>query len=172
MKNMNLKLAGIFVVALIMTINTYSQKSDDTKAKIEKLNKDMAQAMIDGNSEKTLSLYASDAISLPNYKKMVEGIDAIKMSNEEMIKSGMKVKTFETTTLKVTNCDNLVIEVGTYKMSFTMAGMDAPMSDNGKYITVWEKQKDGSLKIKIETWNTDNNPWEHMDKMDNKDQKK
>jgi ketosteroid isomerase-like protein len=40
-----------------------------------------------------------------------------------------------------------------------MPGNDKPMNDAGKYVTIWEKQKDGSLKIKIETWNTDSNPW-------------
>jgi hypothetical protein len=34
--------------------------------------------------------------------------------------------------------------------------------DNGKYITVWEVQDDGSLKIRVETWNTDINPWVNM----------
>jgi ketosteroid isomerase-like protein len=32
------------------------------------------------------------------------------------------------------------------------------MEDTGKYLTLWEKQADGSLKIKVETWNTDKNP--------------
>jgi hypothetical protein len=36
-----------------------------------------------------------------------------------------------------------------------MPGMDKPMDDHGKYLTVWEKQKDGSLKVKIEIWNSD-----------------
>jgi ketosteroid isomerase-like protein len=61
----------------------------------------------------------------------------------------------------------MIIEVGAYKMNFTMTGMEGPMYDNGKYLTIWEKQKDGSLKIKYETWNTDMNPVEHNDKMTN-----
>jgi hypothetical protein len=32
-------------------------------------------------------------------------------------------------------------------------------------MTIWEKQNDGSLKIKVETWNTDTNPWAEMQKM-------
>jgi hypothetical protein len=38
--------------------------------------------------------------------------------------------------------------------------MPGPMEDHGKYVTVWEKQKGGALKIKVETWNSDINPWE------------
>jgi len=43
-----------------------------------------------------------------------------------------------------------------------MPNMDKPMDDYGKYLTVWEKQKDGSLKIKIETWNSDVDPMSMM----------
>ena len=43
---------------------------------------------------------------------------------------------------------NLIHEIGTYKINASMPGMDKPMDDHGKYLTVWEKQKDGSLKNK------------------------
>jgi hypothetical protein len=36
------------------------------------------------------------------------------------------------------------------------------MKDNGKYLTLFEIQQDGSLLIKVDTWNTDLNPWEAM----------
>ena len=39
-----------------------------------------------------------------------------------------------------------------------MPNMDKPMDDHGKYVTIWEKQKDWSLKIKVETWNSDVDP--------------
>ncbi len=35
---------------------------------------------------------------------------------------------------------------------------DMPWNDHGKYMTIWEMQDDGSLKVKVETWNTDVNP--------------
>ena len=43
-----------------------------------------------------------------------------------------------------------------------MPGMEKPMDDHGKYLTIWEKQKDGSLKTKIEIWNSDVNPMSMM----------
>jgi ketosteroid isomerase-like protein len=56
----------------------------------------------------------------------------------------------------------LITEIVTYKISGSMPGMDKPMDDNGKYVTIWEKQKDGSLKIKVETWNSDVDPMSMM----------
>jgi hypothetical protein len=32
------------------------------------------------------------------------------------------------------------------------------ISDKGKYLTIYERDANGSLKIKVETWNTDLNP--------------
>jgi len=48
----------------------------------------------------------------------------------------------------------------------SMPGMDKPMDDQGKYLTIWEKQKDGSMKVKVETWNSDADPMTMMKSMD------
>lgn len=148
------------VVLLFGATSGISQTNDQYKAKIEKLNKEMVAAMLSGNAEKSMSFYTDDAISLPNYEKMLEGKDALRKSNEAMTKAGWKVTSFEPVTLKVMSCDKMITEIGTFKISFAMQGMDKPIEDVGKYITIWEKQADGSLKIKIETWNTDSNPME------------
>ena len=55
-------------------------------------------------------------------------------------------------------CGGLAYEIGTYEVSLPLPGMKMPMADNCKYLTIWEMGKDGSLKIKIEIWNTDVNP--------------
>jgi ketosteroid isomerase-like protein len=158
MKRLNLKSAFIMFVVLLTTTMAYSQSSPDYKSKIEALNKQNAANMIAGTSEKSLAFYTDDAISLPSYEPIHDGIAAIRKANEDMAKSGWKCLAFETTTLKVFPNGSQVTEIGTYKISFSMAGMDKPMDDHGKYVTIWEKQKDESLKIKVETWNSDVDP--------------
>ena len=162
MKRTSLKSACLLIVVLFTASVVFSQTNEEYKAKIEKVNKEMAKAMLEGNTEKSLSLYAPDAISMPSYEPMHEGIAAIRKANEEMVKSGWKATAFEPITLKVTSCGNLVTEIGTYKITMTMPGMEKPMDDHGKYLTIWEKQKDGSLKTKIEIWNSDVNPMSMM----------
>ena len=157
-------LSSVFLIVLfVFPVVVIRAEPDETlKAKIEKINAVMAEAMLSGNTEKTLAFYAADVISLPNQSPMLIGIEAIKKSSEEMANSGMKVTSFETKTKELKTCGDLVIEIGTYKISLSMTGMEEPMIDYGKYLTVWEKQPDGSLKIKVETWNTDINPMEQM----------
>lgn len=158
MKKLNVKSASILFVALLTTSIAYSQSSTDYKSKIDAINKQNAANMIAGTSEKSLAFYTDDAISLPSYEPIHDGIAAIRKANEDMAKSGWKCLAFETTTLKVLPNGNQLTEIGTYKVSFSMTGMDKPMDDHGKYLTIWEKQKDGSLKIKVETWNSDVDP--------------
>lgn len=160
MKKSLLSMMMTLVVVFFTVTNGVAQSNEKYKSQIEKINKEMVAAMLSGNTEKAMSFYTDDAISLPNYEKMLEGKDALRKSNEAMNKSGWKVKSFEPVTLKVMSCEKTITEIGTFKISFTVEGMEKPIEDIGKYIKIWEKQADGSLKIKIETWNTDKNPME------------
>jgi ketosteroid isomerase-like protein len=154
MKSSILK-AVVLIIAVAFSASVAAQNNEELKAKIEKINKEMQQAMLSGNSTAIPIYYDNDAISLPNYSKMAQGIEAIKKSNEAMMASGMKMTKFETTTIMVTSCEDNIAEVGTYNMSFTMEGTPGEMSDVGKYLTIWKQQSDGSLKITFEIWNTD-----------------
>ena len=158
MKNANFKSAFLVLFVMFTVGTAFSQSSAEYKTKIEAMNKEMAKNMIAGNSEKLLSMYTDDAVSLPSYEPLHDGLPAIKKASEDMAKSGVKFTSFEPTILKVLVNGNMVTEIGTYKVTMTMPGMDQPMNDHVKYMTVWEKQKDGSLKVKIETWNSDVNP--------------
>lgn len=151
------------MIVFLFTANiAFSQSNSDYKSKIELINKEMAKNMQEGNSEKLLSLYTEDAISMPSYQPIHDGIAAIRKANDEMAKTGVKYNSFAPTTLKVIANGNLITEIGTYKISMSMPNMDKPIEDQGKYLTIWEKQKDGSLKVKVEIWNSDVDPMSMM----------
>jgi len=156
------------VVVIFTASKAFSQTDAEYKAKLEALNKEMAKNMLAGNIEKILVNYAADAISMPSYQPISEGIPAIRKSNEEMMKTGVKFVSFVPTIKKVFSSGNLVMEIGLYQMSMTMPGMEKPMEDHGKYLNIWEKQKDGSLKVKVETWNSDVDPMAAMGDMGKK----
>ena len=158
MKNLKITILPGVLFVLLSVSTSFAQSNEDYKGQIEKLNAEMAQAMIAGDSEKNLSLYPKDVISLPKFQPMLTGIEALRKSNEEMKKAGMSVKAFSAKTLNVISGGNYITETGTFEISFSMEGQEAPIHDTGKYLTVWEKQADGSLKIKIETWNSDKYP--------------
>lgn len=168
MKRTNLLSGSLLFVFLFSASAGFSQTAAEYKTKIQALASEMAKCMVDGNIEKGLAMYTPDAISMPSYQPMQEGIAAIRAATAAMTSSGMKYNSFELTTLKVMPNGNLIHEIGTYKINASMPGMDKPIDDHGKYLTVWEKQKDGSLKVKIEMWNSNVDPMAMMNQMGQK----
>lgn len=129
------------------------------------MNDKAAEMMVANDEAGMWANYSEDVISMPSYEPMLKGIEACKQSYKKMNESGMKMTAFKSVVTDVIDAGNYVVDIGTYKISMSIPGMDMLWDDHGKYMTIWEKQDDGSLKIKVETWNTDVNPWEEMQKM-------
>lgn len=165
------KLISFLVAVIIVSNSVFAQDVEKVKTKIEALNKVFIQAMLDNDTDKMLTLYTEDIISMPSYQPTVKGIAKVRELSEMQIKSGWKTTHFTLSVTDIIVQGNLVIEIGNYNMKMT--GPDVPeWADNGKYITIWEEQKDGSLKIKVETWNTDTNPWAQMEQTKQEEMKK
>ena len=155
----------LVLFALLFTASLLNaQDTADLKKKIQAMNDESAKKMISGD-ESMWANYAKDIISMPSYEPMLKGIDACKESYKKMTESGMKMTAFKSVVTDIIDAGDYVVDIGTYKISMSVPGMDMPWDDHGKYMTIWEKQDDGSLKIKVETWNSDVNPWEEMQKM-------
>ena len=131
---------------------------EEIRATIEAINDKLARAMVSADTVTPYAYYTDDVISMPNYMEMAIGIEAVKGNNRTMQEMGMKFHSMTFTTSEVMNCGDLVLEIGHYGMSLSWPGAEKPVADNGKYINMWEKQSDGSLKIKVEMWNADTTP--------------
>jgi len=143
-----------------------AQDTAELMKKIQAMNDESAKKMVSGDEAGMWANYTEDVISMPSYEPMLKGIAACKESYKKMNESGMKMTAFKSTVTDILQSGNFVVDIGMYEITMTMPQMgDQPWSDNGKYMTVWEKQEDGSLKVVVETWNTDNNPWEEMKQM-------
>ena len=165
------RLFSILIALIIISSSIYAQDVDKVKARIEEMNKVYTKAMIDNDVEKMLSMYTEDIISMPSYQPTIKGIAKVKELSEMQAKSGWKTTEFVLSITDIIVQGNLAIEIGNYNMK--MSGPDVPeWADYGKYITIWEEQKDGSMKIKVETWNTDTNPWAQMEQTKQEEMKK
>jgi len=165
------RLFSILIALIIISSSIFAQDVDKVKAKIEEMNKVYTKAMIDNDVEKMLSMYTEDIISMPSYQPTIKGIAKVKELSEMQAKSGWKTNEFVLSITDIIVQGNLAIEIGNYNMK--MSGPDVPeWADYGKYITIWEEQKDGSMKIKVETWNTDTNPWAQMEQTKQEEMKK
>jgi ketosteroid isomerase-like protein len=156
------RLFSLFLMFLFGVSLLQAQDMSELKSKVQKLNDEFAERMVAGDMESMWDGYADDVISMPSYEPMLKGKDACIESSKQMMGSGMKFTEFKTTVTDVMKYDNLVVDIGTYELKMTMPGMADPINDHGKYLTLWEMQKDGSMKVKVETWNTDVNPMQMM----------
>ncbi|MCF8387481.1 MAG: DUF4440 domain-containing protein [Bacteroidales bacterium] len=161
MKSIKISLLSMLIV-FVFAFSANSQNLGKIKAEIEKINNELNEAVVAGDMNKGLEYYDDDVISMPNWSPMMRGIDAVKKENQAMMEQGMKFNSFNTETLEVFGAGNMIIEIGKYNLQLTMPGMQQSINDYGNYLTVWEKGKDGSLKIRIETWNTNQNPMQLM----------
>lgn len=136
---------------------------EELKSEINSLNNTMAKAVMEGNYELTTNMYKEDCISLPSYQPMLRGKAAIIKQAEMEKQNAMKMENFVLTSTDIWQNGNLVVDVGTYSFSMDMPQMPGGVfKDQGKYITIYEVQADGTLLIKADTWNTDTNPWMQM----------
>lgn len=140
---------------------TFSQPNEELAKNIEQLNKIYSEAMINNDTKTMMSLYTNDVLSLPSYQPMIRGIETLRNLSEQIENSEWKTTSFDMKTIDLIPAGDFIIEIGNYKMK--MSAPEVPeWNDEGKYITVWQKQEDRNLKIRVEMWNTDLNPWLEM----------
>ncbi len=150
----------LFILSLFIPLSAgiaqQESASSNQQAIQDRLNS-LANAIVNNDYASVEDFYTDDAISMPNYGKMLKGKDAIHRDNLEFTKSGMKITSLN---MNVTNVlgekGNLVDAVGNYTISLSRKN-GGDIKDEGNFLTVLEK-KDGKWKIRAEIWNTNRNP--------------
>lgn len=97
------------------------------------------------------ALYTEDAVLMPPNFDMFRGRSNTQGFWSGAIKMGVKDATL--TTVELTDLGNMVHEVGNYALKIQPEGQ-AALEDKGKYIVLWKKMPDGSLKIHRDIWNS------------------
>ena len=155
------RLLLIFLVSIYAFIGCQQQHDlEKIKSQVDEINNKMVTAILENNQEPLFEMYMEDAISMPSYQPMVKGLEAMKEMGKDQPPMNMKKFTLATEEIFVSG--NFVIDIGTYDLVIDMGPEQGEVPDKGKYLTLFEIQKDGNLLIKADTWNTDFNPWEMM----------
>lgn len=149
-----MKTFTLIALTSVLMVSCAPQEPDTAALRtiIEEYNSKLTQSMLAGDMTATLSYYADDAVSMPSSAPMQKGKEAIRSYSEQMAGSGMKFTAVKFTTSEIGGSGNLAYEIGTYEMSIEIG--PAKIDDNGKYLTMWKKQSDGSWKIYSEIWNS------------------
>ena len=121
-------------------------------AQVAEWNANLSKAVANQDAEAAVKDYAPTARLLAANAPMAEGPAAIKEVFQAFIDSG--ANSLELESIEIIEAGDLVIDVGRYVLGIQPAGADA-IEDRGKYVDVFRRQSDGSLKIIIDIFNSD-----------------
>jgi len=102
---------------------------------------------------KVLSYYDSDAYVLPPNEPMATTKKAIHDGWAALLTPDTSLS-WEVTKVEAASSATMVYDVGIYTLS-TKDAQGNPVSDKGKFATVWKKQDDGSWKAVMDMWSSD-----------------
>ena len=123
------------------------------RAVIEEANAKWAGAMVAADVPTIVANYADDGVMMQPGMPAVSGRAAVEEAIKGMLAS-MKVDSASFTTNDVKVGGDMAIETGSFRMTMTPKG-GKPTNDVGKYVTVWQKQADGSWKVIRDISNSD-----------------
>ncbi len=103
-----------------------------------------------GDAKGIASLHTLDAVVIPPKSDFVVGRDKIEEMYKTEIEMGNGTLSLETT--EVIQEGLYAYETGLYDIKMTIEGEE--VNDYGKYIVIWEKQKNGDWLCKKDIWNT------------------
>ena len=119
----------------------------------------MSKAAVAGDYDAQLKYYTDDMIIMADFQPMINSKAALKEIFRQERESGLKYHSITGTIADLWMCGDLVYDRGTFGMAVSRKAESKPRAYHGSYFQIWEKQKDGSFKIKMTIWNLDFNPF-------------
>jgi uncharacterized protein (TIGR02246 family) len=151
-------LIAMFALALAATAaqaqaKTSAPLTDDpaltaVRAAIDKGNAQWSEGWLKGDAALVAAVFEENGVQLAGSGKIIRGRQAI-MERQKVgmagADPGVKVSVV---TLNVWLDGDTAYETGRYKYEYTDKGK--PGTDEGHYVTIWKKQKDGSWKLAMD----------------------
>jgi len=135
-----------------MIANTETNTSAD-KAAIDRLREVHVAALNAGDAKGWAACFANDGVQMPPNFETNAGKAAIEGWSKGFL--GLFSCRFKLSVDEVQVTGDWAFERGRYDITLTPRAGGEPMGDNGKYITIYQRQADGGWKIARDIWNSD-----------------
>ncbi len=122
------------------------------RAEIEKLTAKFAMAVTNKDFAALGPFYEEQARLLPPGARIVKGRAAIQIAQQKMIEGGVQALDLEC--VDVIEAGDFAIEIGRTTVTIQLLGLFS-ITRTGKSVVVWRRQEDGTLKIVVDTFNSD-----------------
>jgi len=152
MKTLNL----IFVSFLIMAVSSYAQKVDieGDRAALSNADEEWSKVAAAKDVEGFTAAVTETGSILPPNTPILTGKEAIRQWASNLTANPGFALSWRPTTVDVANSGDLGYTVGTYELKIHDAAGN-PVTDRGKYVTVWRKQSGGNWKVVFDIFNSD-----------------
>jgi uncharacterized protein (TIGR02246 family) len=159
LRNTSLILCLALAALTVACANAPAPPLPDTRAADVQAVKDTEAAWVKDaatkDADKWASYFAEDGSGLYPGAGILNGKAAIKAAMAPILADPNFSLTFQSTRAIASKGGDMVYSQGTYSMTMTNPKTKKPMTDKGKYLTVYTKQADGSWKAVADTFNSD-----------------
>ena len=127
----------------------------DVKQQVEAAKNAMYRATMAQDWDAVAPFYAEDAVVLPDRQPMICGGEAYLADLKSEAAAGLKILAMQSEITEVFTAADLIHEVGRYNITLQVPGVPEPINSTGKYVTIWRQDPNGSLQVRLDTWNRD-----------------
>lgn len=154
MKNRGYCLAWALAI-LLFVVNGCAQKVDVEAERAALRNADEAWSKVAGAKDVDgfVAAFAENGSILPPNSPILTGSEAIRQWMSKMMANPGFSISWQPTTVDVSTAGDLGYTIGTYELKIHDAAGN-PVTDRGKYVTVWEKEPDGKWKVVADIFNS------------------
>lgn len=149
----------VFLFSIIVPhVLSAKTKLELVREQVQSLKKERQNASIERDYEKALKYFTDDVLVMPGMQPPLEGKDELRRMYKQDEKNGVQILAVSDNIHKDWLCGEDYYERGTWSMSVTSNDTPRPVAFLGSYFQIWQKQKDGSYKIKFNIWNLNHQP--------------
>ncbi len=144
---------GVALAVHYSAAPSHAADMDSAAQILAKLDDAWSAAAATKDAEKVASYYAQNAVAYPPGEPRAVGRDAAKKVWAAYFADPTFQISWKTVHAEMARSGDLGFTAGTYEASYTV---DAKLiTEKGKYLCNWAKQKDGTWKAVHDMWNTD-----------------
>jgi uncharacterized protein (TIGR02246 family) len=125
-----------------------SEAFTEAKRGIDKGNAEWIEAWEKGDPERIAAIFADDGIMLSQGGKVFKGRQQILERQKAAMQSVTPPIKVSVITVKIWLDGDAAYETGKYKYEYTENGK--PATEEGRYVTMWKRQGDGSWKLTMD----------------------
>ena len=133
-----------------MSQSTTTGLSNEDREKIDELNRNFAELMLERDMAGLARLYTADAVLMPPNHPNVSGQAAI----QEYFGTFPKVIRLSATNHQIDGRGDIAYVRGSYEMTLESEGGES-IDDRGKYLEIRSRQDDGSWPVALDMFSSD-----------------